>query len=177
MVMHSTSKKVFTLLNILLIIGMADSVFLLYEHFAPSASKFCQFGQSFDCGVVNKSPYANIDGLSYLLTIDYKLPIPYFNISGINAFFDLITANAFLGFLTLLIIFGLNVARYKNRAFLGIAPKQNKKWVIGLLIFGIVYGGGYLFYIQHAILKTYCIFCIVLDITMVVSLIVALKEK
>jgi uncharacterized membrane protein len=162
-------------LNILLILGMLVSLFLVYEHFSPSVSKFCTFGNSFDCGIVNKSPYANLDGISYLLTIDFNLPIPLIDISGINLFFDAITSNAFLGFLTLLFLFLLRT-KFKNKKLLWIKPDKNKKWVTGLLIFGIIYGF-YLFLIQHFILKTYCIFCIALDIIILISLIISIKLK
>ena len=159
------------ILNVLLIIGMCVSLFLIYEHFSPSASKFCTFGAKLDCGIVNKSPYANLDGLSYLLTIDYELPIPLIDISGINWFFDILTSNAFLGFLTLVLILALNT-RYKKRALLFITPEVNKIWVRGILVFGVLYGL-YLFYIQHSILRTYCIFCLSLDIILLSSLILS----
>jgi uncharacterized membrane protein len=166
------SRKI---LNVFLIIGMLVSLFLVYEHFSPSASKLCTFGENLDCGIVNKSPYANLDGFSYLLTIDYGLPLPLIDISGINGFFDLITSNAFLGFLTLLFVFLLNT-RYKNKKLLFINEKESLKWVRGLLIFGLIYGA-YLFYIQHSILKTYCIFCLLLDVVIVSSVIVAYRIK
>ncbi len=170
------SKKTLSIiLNILLIIGMFSALFLVYEHFSPSASKFCTFGTSFDCGIVNKSPYANLDGLSYLLTIDFNLPIPLIDISSINLFLDLLTSNAFLGFLTLLLIFLLRT-KFKNKKLLWIAPEKNTKWVIGLLTFGIIYGF-YLFLIQHYILKTYCIFCLILDAAILGSLIIMWKLK
>ena len=76
------------LLNVVLVIGMLISLFLVYEHFSPSASKFCTLGANLDCGIVNKSPYANLDGLSYLLTIDYGLPLPLIDISGINLLYN-----------------------------------------------------------------------------------------
>src|SRR3989344_2808480 len=93
------NKRIFVWFQIVLVIGMLISLFLVYEHFTPTASKFCSFGKGFDCGIVNKSPYANIDGISYLLTIDFGLDLPLINISGINLFFDFITSNAFLGLL------------------------------------------------------------------------------
>src|SRR3990172_4923957 len=72
---YSHGSKLFILLNIFLVIGILSASFLLFEHFVPAASKFCTFGQSIDCGIVNKSPYATLDGISYLLTIDFKLPL------------------------------------------------------------------------------------------------------
>ena len=160
-------------LNVFLIIGMLISAFLVYEHFSLTVSKFCTFGDSFDCGIVNKSPYANLDGISYLLTIDFNLPLPLIDISGINWFFDFITANAFLGFITLLFILLLNLKHKKNK-FMFVSKRDNLKWIRGILIFGLVYGF-YLFLIQHFILKTYCILCIALDLIIIISLILSLK--
>src|SRR3989344_4393241 len=96
------------ILSILLIIGMILSLYLLYEHFSTTTSKLCTFGENFNCGIVNKSPYANLDGIFYLLTIDLNLNLPLINISDINVILDFLTANAFLGFLTLLLLFFLN---------------------------------------------------------------------
>ena len=162
-------------LNVFLVIGMLISAFLVYEHFSATTSAFCTFGESFDCGIVNKSPYANLDGISYLLTIDFNLPLPLIDISGINWFFDLITANAFLGLLTLLFVFLLNL-NYKNSRFLFIMKKSDIKWIRGILVFGVVYGF-YLFLIQHFILKTYCILCIALDLIIAISLILSFRIK
>ncbi|MEK6915629.1 MAG: vitamin K epoxide reductase family protein [Nanoarchaeota archaeon] len=167
-------KKRF-LLNLFLIAGMIISAILIYEHFSVSASKFCSFGPSLDCGIVNKSPYANLDGISYLLTIDFGLPLPLLDISGINFFFDFITANAFLGFITLLFILLLNL-NYKKKKFLFVEKGNNLKWIRGILIFGLVYGF-YLFLIQHFILKTYCIFCIILDVLIIASLVMSFIIK
>ncbi len=162
-------------LSIFLIFGMLISAFLIYEHFSLTASKFCTFGNNLDCGIVNKSPYANLDGISYLLTIDFNLPLPLIDISGINLFFDFITTNAFLGLLTLLFVLMLNL-NYKKSKFLFVQRKNNIKWVRGIMIFSIVYGF-YLFLIQHFILKTYCIFCLGLDLTIIISLIISFKIK
>lgn len=149
-------------INVLLIIGMFVSLFLLYEHFAPVASKFCKFGNSFDCGIVSKSPYSNLDGISYLLTIDYNLPLPLIDIAGINPIFDFLTTNAFLGFLMLFALLFLIHSYVRNRSFLGIQSWQMPRLITGLLIFSLLYGM-FLIYIQHSILKTYCILCLTLD--------------
>ena len=169
-------NKLSIILNALLIIGILSALFLVYEHFSATASKYCTFGESFDCGIVNKSPYANLDGISYLLTIDFGLPLPLIDISSINWFFDLITSNAFWGFLTLLLIFLLRT-KFKNKKLLWITPEKNTKWVLGLLIFGLVYGGIYLLAIQRFVLKTYCIVCLILDATILFSLIIMLRLK
>lgn len=162
-------------LSIFLVIGILISAFLIYEHFSESASKFCTFGEGFNCGIVNKSPYANLDGLSYLLTIDFDLPLPLIDISGINWFFDFITTNAFLGLLTLFFVLMLNL-NYKKDKFLFIEKKSNTKWIRGIMVFGALYGF-YLFLIQHSILKTYCIFCLALDLMIMVALVLSFKIK
>lgn len=162
-------------LSIFLVIGILISAFLIYEHFSISASKFCTFGEGFNCGIVNKSPYANLDGISYLLTIDFNLPLPLIDISGINIFFDFITTNAFLGLLTLFFVLMLNL-KYKKDKFLFVQKKSNVKWIRGIMVFSIVYGF-YLFLIQHFILKTYCIFCLALDAAILISLILSFKIK
>ena len=165
-------KLYFNLINIFIIIGILIAAFLIYEHFSPSASKFCNFGKSLDCGIVNKSPYANLDGLFYLLTIDFgiSLPASLMTISDSGVFLDLITSNAFLGALTLLFLLLLTRANYKNSKFLFIKKGATKRWMKGITLFGVLYGF-YLFLIQHFILKTYCIFCLALDATLLTLLI------
>ncbi|MEK6909354.1 MAG: vitamin K epoxide reductase family protein [Nanoarchaeota archaeon] len=162
-------------LSFFLVFGILISSFLIYEHFSATASKFCSFGNNLDCGIVNKSPYANLDGISYLLTIDFNLPIPLVDISGINLFFDFITTNAFLGLLTLFFVLMLNL-NYKKDKFLFVWKEDNVKWIRGVMLFGMVYGF-YLFLIQHFILKTYCIFCLALDLMILLSLIISFKIK
>lgn len=169
-------KKKYLILNIFLILGMLIALFLVYEHFSESASEFCSFGASLDCGIVNKSPYANLDGISYLLTIDFGLNLPFINIAGINPFFDFLTSNAFLGFLTLVLMFFLARANYKNKEFLFIKRDKTINWMLAIAMFGVAYGF-YLFLIQHFVLKTYCIFCLGLDITLIGQLITIILIK
>lgn len=159
-------KKRLIALKVLLIIGMLVSLYLTYEHFSPTASKFCNFGNGFDCNIVNKSPYSNLDGISYLLTIDFGLPLPFIDIASQNFFLNLITSNAFLGFLTFLLLFLL------------LLIKKQKKIILikSILIFSFIYGF-YLFLIQHFVLKTYCVFCLLLDFIIIISLIITLTIK
>lgn len=161
------NKKLFVFISIFLLLGALISAFLLYEHFAPTSSAFCKFGESFDCGVVNKSPYANLDGFSYLLTIDYNLPLPLVNISG-NPVMNFLTANAFLSLLVFIFMFALVWKKYKNQNLfsIDIGVKKEVKWLRAIATFGLAYGF-YLVYIQHFIIKSYCIYCLALDITLI----------
>lgn len=166
----SPSKKspLLTALSILLILGMCASAFLLYEKFSPTASEFCTFGESFDCGIVNKSPYATLDGISYLLTIDYGLPIPLINIADKSPVLSLLLSNAFLGLLALLFILLLiNAHAHKSTIFNIKNPLKIAHYLLG---FGVLYGI-FLIYIQHSILKTWCIFCLSLDVILITSFI------
>lgn len=165
------NKKSVHWLWVLFVLGMLVSLYLTYEHFSPDASKWCKFGASFDCGIVNKSPYANLDGLSYLLTVEFGWNIPLINITQYGFFADLITSNAFLGFLTFVFLLFLWRAHQKKRSFLWIPANKALAWMQGILIFSVAYGF-YLFLIQHFILKTYCIVCIVLDIILISLLII-----
>ncbi len=167
----AVKKRRHVLLPVLLILGMLVSLFLTYEHFVPEASKFCTFGASFDCGIVNKSPYANLDGISYLLTIDLGWTKNMINLTQYGFFAELFTSNAFLGFLTLVFLLFLFLAHQKKTSCLWIQANKTLSWMQGILIFGVLYGF-YLFLIQHFILKTYCILCIALDIVLVISLII-----
>lgn len=155
---------------------MLVSLFLVYEHFSPTASKYCTFGEGFDCGIVNKSPYAMLDGIFYLMTFDFKWSTPYINISDIHPIFELLLSNAFLGFLTLVLLLAMLIYRTKNKDLLWIKNENLHKWMKGIAIFGVVYGF-YLFLIQHYILKTYCLFCIVLDILLISILIIIWRIK
>jgi len=169
-----TSKARLTL-TIILIVGLAVSAFLAYEHFSPSASEFCSFGEGLDCGIVNKSPYANLDGIFYLLAIDYEIYWAFFNVSDIHPILDFLTMNAFWGFLTLLFVILLNT-KYKNRDFLFFTKERNVYWIRGILAFGMLYGL-YLIYIQHYILQTWCIFCLALDAVLLSANITAWRIK
>lgn len=164
----SSHKAALIALRVLLVLGMLISLYLVYEHFAPVASTFCKFGESFDCGVVSKSPYANLDGISYLLTIDYGLPLPMIDIAGIHPLLDFLTTNAFLGFLMLLFLLLLINAYVRGKPCFGIAAPRLPSLIIALFVISIAYGM-FLIYIQHSILKTYCILCLALDAIMLAT--------
>lgn len=47
--------------------GIVVSSFSLYHHYATSETRFCRFGQSFDCDLVNRSPYSMVVGVPVAL--------------------------------------------------------------------------------------------------------------
>lgn len=44
-------------------IGALSMAYLIYVHFKPSGSAFCDFGPGFSCEIVNKSVYADLYGV------------------------------------------------------------------------------------------------------------------
>ncbi|MEK6839742.1 MAG: vitamin K epoxide reductase family protein, partial [Nanoarchaeota archaeon] len=102
-------------------------------------------------------------------------PIPLIDIADQHFLLDLLTSNAFLGFLTLLLVFCMSFAYTHKRDFWFIKKNTVLSWMRGLLTFGIIYGL-YLVYIQHFILKSYCIFCFGLDVILIVSCIFVWRE-
>jgi vitamin-K-epoxide reductase (warfarin-sensitive) len=53
----------FSLIAVLALAGMAVSAVSLQRHYATSASGFCDFGERFNCDVVNRSEYSEIIGI------------------------------------------------------------------------------------------------------------------
>ena len=55
--------------------GAAVSAVSLYEHFATSSTSFCNFGDTFNCDLVNRSPYSTVLGVPVALIgiIGYSL--------------------------------------------------------------------------------------------------------
>ena len=47
--------------------GIAVSAFSLHHHFARSKTSFCDLGQSFNCDLVNRSPYSAFMGVPVAL--------------------------------------------------------------------------------------------------------------
>jgi vitamin-K-epoxide reductase (warfarin-sensitive) len=57
------NRALFVLIAILALAGIAVSAVSLQRHYATSASGFCDFGQKFNCDVVNRSEYSSIVGI------------------------------------------------------------------------------------------------------------------
>lgn len=57
------ANRLFVAIAILAILGMADSAVSLQRHYAKSASNFCEFGEKFNCDIVNRSEYSTVMGI------------------------------------------------------------------------------------------------------------------
>jgi uncharacterized membrane protein len=65
--LNTTSAKrnrfVFLAIAVLAVSGIAVSAVSLQRHYAKSATSFCDFGERFNCDVVNRSEYSKVMGL------------------------------------------------------------------------------------------------------------------
>jgi uncharacterized membrane protein len=61
--MTSSSRRVFQLIAILALAGMAVSSVSLHHHYGTSKTSYCDFGASFNCDIVNRSIYSTVLGI------------------------------------------------------------------------------------------------------------------
>ncbi len=73
--------KFYFAIAILAVVGIAVSSVSLYHHFQTSKTSFCDFGESFNCDLVNRSEYSSIAGI----------PVAAIGIAGYLAIFLLAT--------------------------------------------------------------------------------------
>lgn len=57
----------FTTISLLAVVGIAVSSVSLYHHYGSSKTNFCDFGESFNCDIVNRSTYSSIFGIPVAL--------------------------------------------------------------------------------------------------------------
>lgn len=60
---NSAIRKLFLIIAVLALAGMAVSSVSLYHHFQTSKTSYCDFGESFNCDIVNRSEYSSILGV------------------------------------------------------------------------------------------------------------------
>jgi uncharacterized membrane protein len=58
---------VFVTISVLAVIGIAVSSVSLYHHYGSSKTNFCDFGESFNCDIVNRSTYSSVFGIPVAL--------------------------------------------------------------------------------------------------------------
>jgi uncharacterized membrane protein len=71
----------FILIAILALAGMLVSAVSLERHYAKSASAFCDFGERFNCDIVNRSEYSTVMGI----------PVAGIGVAGYGVLFALAT--------------------------------------------------------------------------------------
>ena len=65
--MTVTARRLSLLIAVLALAGMIDSGVALRSHYAKSKSAYCDFGESFNCDMVNRSTYSVVMGIPVAL--------------------------------------------------------------------------------------------------------------
>ena len=65
--MNSGIQRLFKIVAILAVAGIAVSAVSLQHHFATSKTQYCDFGSTFNCDIVNRSTYSQIAGIPVAL--------------------------------------------------------------------------------------------------------------
>ena len=58
-----TSRVLFSAIAVLSLAGVLVSALSLARHYAKSATAYCDFGQKFNCDIVNRSEYSEVIGI------------------------------------------------------------------------------------------------------------------
>jgi len=61
--MAQSGRILFVLIAIFALAGMAVSGVSLQRHYAKSATQFCDFGERFNCDIVNRSEWSSLMGI------------------------------------------------------------------------------------------------------------------
>ena len=145
-----TKKTAYHTIKFLAILAFFISIYLTYEFYAGTPSKWCQPGVQFDCERLINSPYARIDGIFFFLRENLGV-----NIEGINIPFPvaLLAAVVFLG------IFWL------------CSKREGKEVILGSILAISVGFAAYLLSIAVFVLKKFCVFCLILDLIVVLMVV------
>jgi uncharacterized membrane protein len=65
--MTITSRRLLLAIAIFALLGIAVSSFSLDHHFRKSKTSYCDFGQTFNCDIVNRSEYSTVAGVPVAL--------------------------------------------------------------------------------------------------------------
>jgi vitamin-K-epoxide reductase (warfarin-sensitive) len=61
--MTDLARRIFPLIAVLALAGIAVSSVSLYHHYQTSKTTYCDFGESFNCDIVNRSTYSTVLGI------------------------------------------------------------------------------------------------------------------
>jgi uncharacterized membrane protein len=79
--MRSRPRWVFVTISVLAVVGIVVSSVSLYHHYGSGKTSFCDFGETFNCDIVNRSTYSSVFGI----------PVDLIGILGYAAFLALAT--------------------------------------------------------------------------------------
>ena len=61
--MNTSVRRVFLAIAVLALAGIVVSSVSLYHHYGTSKTTYCDFGESFNCDIVNRSIYSTVMGV------------------------------------------------------------------------------------------------------------------
>lgn len=65
--MTPSARRLCSAITVLAVIGVIVSSVSLYHHYGTSATSYCDFGQNFNCDIVNRSVYSSVFGIPVAL--------------------------------------------------------------------------------------------------------------
>jgi uncharacterized membrane protein len=65
--MTTFARRIFFVIALLAVAGTAVSSVSLYHHYGTSKTEFCDFGETFNCDMVNRSTYSKVMGIPVAL--------------------------------------------------------------------------------------------------------------
>ena len=80
--MSTTARRLFLGIAVLAIAGIIVSSVSLYHHYGTSQTNYCDFGENFNCDIVNRSIYSTVFGI----------PVALIGIAGYAVLLGLATA-------------------------------------------------------------------------------------
>ena len=166
---NTRRKKEFWLivLFVLSFLALVDGAYLTYQHYSSTPGILCQFGENFDCDIVSKSAYSTLDNIFYFLAVDLGISIPIVTISVPIAIMVIVV----------FLLVKIGILHIWHERDIWKFNTDHMLWAIrGILIFSLIYGM-WLIYVQKYILMSYCLYCLVLDVLIALSLIVSFILK
>jgi uncharacterized membrane protein len=79
--MNSAARRIQLAIAVLAAAGVAISSVSLYHHYGTSPTSYCDFGESFNCDIVNRSVYSSVLGI----------PVALLGLAGYAALLALVT--------------------------------------------------------------------------------------
>jgi uncharacterized membrane protein len=61
--MTGMARRIFLLIAVLALAGIVVSSVSLYHHYGTSKTSYCDFGENFNCDIVNRSTYSTVLGV------------------------------------------------------------------------------------------------------------------
>ena len=137
-------------------LAILATTYLTYLHFAPDAAEFCHFNDKFNCDLVNKSIWSVIN-LGFV-----KIPV------------------SLMGLATYIILLVGSLGLVKGWAFTKIHSALTPTLVCRLLSYltfiGVVFSL-YLTYIEAFVLQTFCIFCLIQQLILLIIFVLFLVMR